>query len=96
MRLAAGAYICGEETALLESLEGKRGQVRARPPLPAISGLFGKPTVVNNVVMAVSADYFGQMATLYAHYGMGRSRGTLMFQLAGNIKHAGLVKVPLV
>lgn len=93
VRLGAGAYICGEETALLESLEGKRGQVRARPPLPAISGLFGKPTVVNNVVTLASVPIIlAKGADFYAHYGMGRSRGTLAFQLAGNIKHAGLVE----
>ena len=93
VRLGAGAYICGEETALLESLEGKRGQVRAKPPLPAISGLFGKPTVVNNVVTLASVPIIlAKGANFYAHYGMGRSRGTLAFQLAGNIKHAGLVE----
>ena len=93
VRLGAGAYICGEETALLESLEGKRGQVRAKPPLPAISGLFGKPTVVNNVVTLASVPIIlAKGADFYAHYGMGRSRGTLAFQLAGNIKHAGLVE----
>lgn len=93
VRLGAGAYICGEETALLESLEGKRGQVRAKPPLPAISGLFGKPTVVNNVVTLASVPIIlAKGADFYAYYGMGRSRGTLAFQLAGNIKHAGLVE----
>lgn len=93
VRLGAGAYICGEETSLLESLEGKRGQVRAKPPLPAIQGLFGKPTVVNNVVTLASVPIIlAKGAEFYANYGMGRSRGTLAFQLAGNIKHGGLVE----
>jgi len=93
LRRGAGAYICGEETAMLESLEGKRGMVRPKPPLPAISGLFGKPTVINNVITLASVpivlDRGGQY---YADYGMGRSRGTLPFQLAGNIKRGGLVE----
>ena len=93
VRLGAGAYICGEETSLLESLEGKRGQVRAKPPLPAIQGLFGKPTVVNNVVSLASVPVIlAKGAEFYANYGMGRSRGTLAFQLAGNIKQGGLVE----
>lgn len=93
VRLGAGAYICGEETSLLESLEGKRGQVRAKPPLPAIQGLFGKPTVVNNVVTLASVPIIlAKGAEFYANYGMGRSRGTLAFQLAGNIKQGGLVE----
>lgn len=93
LRLGAGAYICGEETSLLESLEGKRGQVRAKPPLPAIQGLFGKPTVVNNVITLASVPVIlAKGAAFYADYGMGRSRGTLAFQLAGNIKQGGLVE----
>lgn len=93
VRLGAGAYICGEETALLDSLEGKRGQVRAKPPLPAIQGLFGQPTVVNNVVTLASVPIIlAKGAEFYAHYGMGRSRGTLAFQLAGNVKYGGLVE----
>lgn len=93
IRLGAGAYICGEETALLESLEGKRGQVRAKPPLPAISGLFGKPTVVNNVLtLATVPTILVNGAAAYRDYGMGRSRGTQAFQLAGNVKHGGLVE----
>lgn len=93
VRLGAGAYICGEETSLLESLEGKRGQVRAKPPLPAIQGLFGKPTVVNNVVTLASVPVIlAKGAEFYANYGMGRSRGSLAFQLAGNIKQGGLVE----
>jgi formate dehydrogenase iron-sulfur subunit len=93
VRIGAGAYICGEETALLESLEGKRGMIRYKPPLPAIKGLFGQPTVVNNVVSLASVpiilDRGGQH---YADFGMGRSRGTLPIQLAGNIKRSGLVE----
>jgi formate dehydrogenase iron-sulfur subunit len=91
VRVGAGAYVCGEETALLESLEGKRGQVRAKPPLPAHQGLFGKPTVVNNVVSLVSVPFIlAEGGPAYRDYGMGRSRGTMPVQLAGNIKHGGL------
>ncbi len=93
VRLGAGAYICGEETSLLESLEGKRGQVRFRPPLPAVKGLFGQPTVLNNVISLASVPLIlDQGAAFYRDYGMGRSRGTLPFQLAGNIKYGGLVE----
>ena len=93
IRLGAGAYICGEETSLLESLEGKRGQVRPRPPLPAVEGLFGKPTVVNNVIsLATVPIIFDKGAQFYRDYGTGRSRGTLTIQLAGNVKYAGLVE----
>lgn len=93
LRMGAGAYICGEESSLLESLEGKRGQVRARPPLPAIEGLFGQPTVVNNVVSLASVPIIlDKGAEYYRDYGMGRSRGTLAFQLAGNVKRGGLVE----
>src|SRR5579872_5886744 len=93
VRMGAGAYICGEETSLLESLEGKRGQVRFKPPLPAISGLFGKPTVINNVITFASvAVILERGAAYYQHFGMGRSRGTLPLQLTGNIKHGGLVE----
>jgi formate dehydrogenase iron-sulfur subunit len=93
LRRGAGAYICGEETAMLESLEGKRGMVRFKPPLPAIEGLFGKPTVINNVITFASVPVIlDKGAKYYADYGMGRSRGTLPFQLAGNIKHGGLVE----
>jgi formate dehydrogenase iron-sulfur subunit len=93
VRRGAGAYICGEETALLESLEGKRGMVRYKPPLPALKGLFGKPTVVNNVITFASVPIILQRgAAFYRDYGMGRSRGTLPFQLAGNIKRGGLVE----
>ncbi|MGE0095428.1 MAG: formate dehydrogenase beta subunit [Alphaproteobacteria bacterium] len=93
LRLGAGAYICGEETSLLESLEGKRGQVRFKPPLPAIEGLFGKPTVINNVVSLASVPIIlDKGAAFYRDFGMGRSRGTLPIQLAGNVKRAGLVE----
>jgi formate dehydrogenase iron-sulfur subunit len=94
VRMGAGAYICGEETSLLESLEGKRGQIRFKPPLPAISGLFGKPTVINNVITFASVPIILERgAEYYQHFGMGRSRGTLPMQLAGNIKYGGLVEI---
>ena len=93
VRKAAGAYVCGEETALLESIEGKRGIVRAKPPLPAIEGLFGQPTVINNVITLASVPLImAKGANFYRDYGVGRSMGTLPFQLAGNIKHGGLVE----
>jgi formate dehydrogenase iron-sulfur subunit len=93
LRLGAGAYICGEETSLLESLEGKRGTVRAKPPLPALQGLFGKPTVVNNLLsFAAVPTILDKGAEFYKNYGVGRSRGTMPFQLAGNIKRGGLVE----
>ena len=93
VRMGAGAYICGEETALLESLEGKRGMIRPRPPLPAVSGLFGKPTILNNVITLASVPgILDKGAAHYKNYGMGRSRGTLPFQLSGNIKRGGLVE----
>ena len=95
VRKAAGSYICGEETAMLESLEGKRGVVRYRPPLPAIKGLFGQPTVVNNLVsLATVPDILAKGAHNYAKIGKDRSKGTLTVQLAGNIKRAGLLEVP--
>jgi formate dehydrogenase iron-sulfur subunit len=94
VREAAGAYICGEETSLLESLEGKRGMVRYRPPLPAIKGLFGKPTIVNNVISLASVPIIlDRGADFYQNYGSGRSRGTLTVQLAGNVKQGGLVEI---
>ncbi len=94
VRLGAGAYICGEETALLESLEGKRGMVRAKPPLPAITGLFGKPTVINNVISLASVPIIlAKGAEYYNNIGTGRSLGTLPFQLAGNIQRPGLVEL---
>ena len=91
VRVGAGAYVCGEETSLLESLEGKRGEVRAKPPLPAHVGLFGKPTVINNVLSLASVPIImSDGAAYYRDFGMGRSRGTMPIQLAGNIKHGGL------
>ncbi len=93
VRRAAGAYVCGEETSLLESLEGKRGIVRFKPPLPAIEGLFGKPTVVNNVIsLATVPIVLDKGGKYYQDFGMGRSRGTLPIQLAGNVKQCGLVE----
>ena len=93
-RLGAGAYICGEETSLLESLEGKRGVVRAKPPLPALKGLFGKPTAVNNVISLCSVPWIlSHGGQAYADFGMGRSRGTLCLQLGGNVKHGGLIEI---
>jgi len=95
IRVGAGAYICGEETSMLESLEGKRGLVRFKPPLPAIEGLFGKPTVVNNVLtLAAVSTVLAKGPAYYRDYGSGRSRGTLTVQLAGNIRRGGLVEVP--
>jgi len=93
VRLGAGAYICGEETSMLESLEGRRGEVRVRPPLPAIKGLFGQPTVVNNVVTLATVPWvLAHGAEAYAGFGVGKSRGTLPIQLAGNIRRGGLVE----
>jgi formate dehydrogenase iron-sulfur subunit len=94
LRIGAGAYICGEETSLLESLEGKRGIVRAKPPLPALSGLFGKPTLINNVLTLAAVPYIlAEGAKSYADFGMGRSRGTLPVQLGGNVLHGGLIEL---
>jgi formate dehydrogenase iron-sulfur subunit len=94
LRIGAGAYICGEETSLLDSLEGKRGQVRFKPPLPAIAGLFGKPTAINNVLtLAAVPDILAEGGAAYAAMGTGRSRGTLAVQLAGNVVRGGLIEV---
>ncbi|QEX20270.1 formate dehydrogenase subunit beta [Hypericibacter adhaerens] len=94
VRLGAGAYICGEETSLLESLEGKRGVIRFKPPLPALQGLFGKPTVVNNLITLATVPFIlSEGAETYRDFGMGRSRGTLPVQLAGNVKYGGLVEL---
>jgi formate dehydrogenase iron-sulfur subunit len=91
IRVGAGAYVCGEETSLLNSLEGKRGEVRAKPPLPALEGLFGKPTIVNNVLTLAAIPFIlAKGAQAYADFGMGRSRGTLPVQIAGNVKQGGL------
>jgi len=93
VRLGAGAYICGEETSMLESLEGRRGEIRVRPPLPAEKGLFGAPTIVNNVItLATVPTILANGATAYKDYGQARSRGTLPLQLAGNIRRGGLVE----
>jgi formate dehydrogenase iron-sulfur subunit len=94
-RMGAGSYLCGEETAMLESLEGRRGIVRAKPPLPALAGLFGMPTVVNNVLsFAAVPTILAHGPGFYAGFGAGRSRGTLPFQLAGNIRRGGLFELP--
>ncbi len=95
VRVGAGSYVCGEETAMLESLEGKRGMVRAKPPIPALVGLFGKPTVINNV-MTLSAVpmILAEGAASYQSFGVDRSRGTQVFQLAGNILRGGIVELP--
>lgn len=94
LRIGAGAYICGEETSLLDSLEGRRGMVRAKPPLPAVAGLFGQPTVVNNVLtLAAVTTVLAHGAQYYRDFGSGRSRGTLAVQLAGNIRRGGLVEL---
>jgi len=93
-RKAAGSYVCGEETAMLESLEGKRGIVRAKPPIPALSGLFGQPTIINNVLSFAAAPLIlSHGAAFYKNYGVGRSTGTLPFQVAGNVKRGGLVEL---
>ena len=92
VRVGAGAYVCGEETSLLNSIEGKRGEVRAKPPLPALQGLFGQPTVVNNVLTLTAIPHILQEggAIHYDSHGIDRSKGTMPIQLAGNIKHGGL------
>ncbi len=94
VRVGAGAYVCGEETALLNSLEGKRGEVRAKPPLPAHEGLFGMPTVINNVLTLAAVPWImAHGGEAYAAFGMGRSKGTMPVQIAGNVKHSGLFEV---
>lgn len=94
IRVGAGAYVCGEETSLLNSLEGKRGIVRAKPPLPALEGFMGKPTVVNNVISLASVPViFEKGAEHYKNFGLGRSRGTIPLQIAGNVKHGGLYEI---
>ena len=91
VRVGAGAYVCGEETSLLNSLEGKRGTVRAKPPLPALQGLFGRPTVVNNVISLATVPWIlAHGAPAYAAHGIGRSKGTIPLQIAGNVRHGGL------
>ena len=96
IRLGAGAYICGEETAMLESIEGRRGMVRFKPPIPAIEGLFGKPTLINNVVsFATVPIILDRGAEVFRDFGAGDSRGTIPFQLAGNLKRPGLVETSM-
>ncbi|MBC7987311.1 MAG: formate dehydrogenase, partial [Sphingomonadaceae bacterium] len=91
VRTGAGAYVCGEETSLLNSLEGKRGEVRAKPPLPAHKGLFGRPTAINNVLTLAAVPWIlASGAEAYAAFGMGHSKGTMPIQIAGNVKHGGL------
>ena len=91
VRVGAGSYVCGEETALMESIEGRRGQVRAKPPIPALRGLFGQPTVINNTLSFAAIPFIlAEGGAAYADFGMGRSRGTMPVQLAGNVKHGGL------
>ena len=93
VRVGAGSYVCGEETAMLESLEGRRGMVRAKPPLPALAGLFGQPTLINNVLTMAAVPYILEHGPeAYAAYGSGRSLGTQVFQLAGNIRQGGIVE----
>ena len=94
IRVGAGAYVCGEETSLLNSLEGKRGVVRAKPPLPALQGFMGRPTVVNNVISLASVPVImAKGAAYYKDFGLGRSRGTIPLQIAGNVKYGGLYEV---
>jgi formate dehydrogenase iron-sulfur subunit len=94
IRVGAGAYVCGEETSLLNSLEGKRGVVRAKPPLPALQGFMGRPTVVNNVISLASVPVImAKGATHYKNFGLGRSRGTIPLQIAGNVRFGGLYEV---
>ena len=94
IRVGAGAYVCGEETSLLNSLEGKRGVVRAKPPLPALEGFMGKPTVVNNVISLASIPViFEKGAAFYKEFGIGRSRGTIPLQIAGNVRYGGLFEI---
>ncbi|HUW78701.1 MAG TPA: NADH-ubiquinone oxidoreductase-F iron-sulfur binding region domain-containing protein [Candidatus Nanopelagicaceae bacterium] len=96
LRVGAGSYVCGEETAMLESLEGKRGVVRAKPPIPALEGLFGKPTIINNVMTLASVPWIiSNGASKYEEFGTGRSRGTQVFQLAGNVAQGGIVELAL-
>ena len=93
VRIGAGAYICGEESSMLESLEGKRGEVKVKPPIPAITGLFGKPTIVNNVLTLGTIPWImSEGAKAYADFGEGRSKGTQPYQLAGDIARGGLVE----
>jgi len=95
LRIGAGAYVCGEETSLLESIEGRRPLVRAKPPVPAVHGLFGAPTLINNVLtLAAATTILADGGDAYAAFGVGRSRGTMPFQLAGNVANGGIVELP--
>ena len=95
LRIGAGAYICGEETSMLDSLEGKRGMVRAKPPIPALKGLFGQPTLVNNVLTFAAVPWIvANGGAAYKAHGIGRSRGTQPFQLGGNVRKGGLFELP--
>jgi formate dehydrogenase iron-sulfur subunit len=95
VRVGAGAYICGEESSMLESIEGRRGEVRAKPPVPAVKGLWGRPTAINNVLTLCAVPMIlGDGGAAYAELGTGRSRGTQVFQLAGNVKQGGIVELP--
>ena len=95
VRRGAGAYICGEETSMLESIEGRRGEVRPKPPIPALEGLWGAPTAVNNMLsFAAVPMILAGGGEAYAAHGTGRSRGTSLFQLAGNVRQGGLVELP--
>ena len=95
LRIGAGSYVCGEETAMMESIEGKRGLVRSKPPLPAIKGLFNQPTLINNVITLASMSvilFHGK--EIFSQFGSGKSVGTMPYQLCGNIKQGGLIEVP--
>ncbi len=93
--MGAGSYVCGEETALLESLEGRRGVVRAKPPYPAVAGLYGRPTIVSNVLtFATVPNILAKGGAWHASLGTERSRGTIALQLGGRLKQAGLVEIP--
>ena len=95
LRIGAGSYVCGEETAMMESIEGKRGLVRSKPPLPAIKGLFNQPTLINNVITLASLSSILSFGTeIFSQYGSGKSIGTMPYQLCGNIKHGGLIEIP--
>ena len=96
IRLGAGAFVCGEETALLESIEGRRGQPRVKPPYPAVAGLWGKPTLINNVeTYANIAQIILKGADWYSSIGTKNSKGTKVFALGGNVNNIGLVEVPM-
>ncbi len=96
IRLGSGAFVCGEETALLTSIEGNRGEPRPRPPFPAVKGLFGQPTIINNVeTLANVAQIINNGAEWFASMGTEKSKGTKVFALGGKINHTGLVEIPM-